>query len=97
MAALEALSMGIPVLAADNRGTREYMKNGINGFVCSWKDVNGYKTLLQRMADLAEEELESMKTNCRNTVNRFAWSNTEEIMRHVYERMSASESTYLHD
>lgn len=97
MAALEALSMGIPVLAADNRGTREYMKNGINGFVCSWKDVNGYKTLLQRMADLAEEELESMKTNCRNTVNRFAWSNTEEIMRHVYEGMSASESTYLHD
>ena len=44
-----------------------------------------------------KEELESMKTNCRKTVNRFAWSNTEEIMRHVYERMSASESTYLHD
>ena len=58
-------------MPADNRGTREYMKNGINGFVCSWKDVNGYKTLLQRMTDLAEEELESMKTNCRNTVDRF--------------------------
>ena len=35
MAALEALSMGIPVIAADNRGTREYMSNALNGWLCA--------------------------------------------------------------
>lgn len=42
MAALEALAVGIPVIAADNRGTREYMRSGENGVVCQWNDIEGF-------------------------------------------------------
>lgn len=34
LAAIEAMSAGIPVICSDNRGTREYAKDGINALVC---------------------------------------------------------------
>lgn len=87
MAALEALSMGIPVLAADNRGTREYMKNGVNGFVCRWNDTKGYQKWIQKLCLMSEEELDVMKTNCRNMISRFEQKHTDEIMRRIYETL----------
>lgn len=42
MAAVEALGCGVPVIAADNRGTREYMKNHENGIVCASDDVDEF-------------------------------------------------------
>lgn len=42
MAAVEALGCGVPVIAADNRGTREYMKNGENGIVCDAEDDEAF-------------------------------------------------------
>lgn len=39
MAGLEALSMEIPLIASDNRGTREYMVHKENGFVCDSRRV----------------------------------------------------------
>ena len=34
MAALEAMACGVPVIGADNRGTREYIRHGENGLLC---------------------------------------------------------------
>lgn len=34
MAALEAMACGVPVVGADNRGTREYIRHGENGILC---------------------------------------------------------------
>ncbi len=69
MAALEAMACGIPVIAADNRGSREYMKAGINGFVCHAGSVTDYvkairqmkesAALRQRMSEAARKETES--------------------------------------
>lgn len=42
MAGLESLAMGVPVLAADNRGTREYMSFGKNGLLYPWDDPAGF-------------------------------------------------------
>ena len=36
---LRALSMEIPLIASDNRGTREYMVHKENGFVCDSRRV----------------------------------------------------------
>lgn len=49
MAGLESLAMGIPVIAADNRGTREYMEHGKNGFVCRYDDVEGFVEGIERI------------------------------------------------
>lgn len=35
LAAIEAMACGLPVIAADNRGTKSFISNGENGFLCS--------------------------------------------------------------
>ena len=35
LAAVEGMASGLPLVVADNRGTRDFCKNGLNGFVCN--------------------------------------------------------------
>ena len=84
MAALEALSMGIPVIAADNRGTREYMQPGKNGYVCRWDDISGFVQAIEKIRNMDADSREKMKKNCRQSVMKFEKSNTSRIMREIY-------------
>ena len=85
MAALEALAMGIPVLAADNRGTREYMKPGENGYLYDWRDAAGFAEGIRRMKEQKEEERNAMKIFCRESAEPFAKEKTEAIMKKIYK------------
>ena len=90
MAALEALAMGVPVIAADNRGTREYMIHEENGYICPWDDVEGYRKNLKRIMELTDSELEAMKFFCVKSVERFDKKYVSLIMRGIYERLGQS-------
>lgn len=84
MAGLEALAMGIPVLAADNRGTREYMKPGQNGFVCRHDDVDGFVKGIETIRRLTPEQRKTMQTRCRDSVRRFDKERANAIMQAIY-------------
>lgn len=87
MAALEALASGVPVIAMDNRGTREYMQDGYNGFVCMNNSVNEFADKILQMYDIFRnqpDKLEIFKKNSVETGNRFQIANTDKIMRGVY-------------
>ena len=87
MAALEALAMGVPVIAADNRGTREYMIHEENGYICPWDDVDGYRRNLKKIMGLSREELARMKEFCVKSVEPFDKKYVSLIMRGIYERL----------
>ena len=87
MAALEALAMGVPVIAADNRGTREYMIHEENGYICPWNDVDGYCRNLKKFMELSGEELKRMKEFCVKSVEPFDKKYVSLIMRGIYERL----------
>lgn len=84
MAALEALSAGVPVIAADNRGTREYMQHGKNGFVCKWNDRDSYIQYIENIQQMSLEERKKMESFCRKSVEKFQKEYTREIMQQVY-------------
>ena len=42
LAAIEGMACGLPVIASDNRGTREYMTNRKTGFVCDANDSQAF-------------------------------------------------------
>ena len=90
MAALEALSMGIPVIAADNRGTREYMQDGENGFVCEPEVLPVQMAQgilrLQRMRLLEKERL---RQRCMLSVRMYEKRYPRRIMQEIYTRMDA--------
>ena len=83
MAALEAMTVGLPVIAADNRGTREYMRQGVNGYICGWKDEKGFAVAINR---LYRDPLlrETMGQAARRTAEKFSRERTTEIMARIY-------------
>lgn len=87
MAGLEALAMGVPLLAADNRGTREYMRDGKNGYLFRADDVNGLIESIEKIQQLSEKELRAMKNFCRVSVEPFEKKKTDYIMENIYRSM----------
>ncbi|MFV0364661.1 MAG: glycosyltransferase family 4 protein [Suipraeoptans sp.] len=84
MAALESLAMGIPVIASDNRGTREYMSHKENGFVCNCESVDEFIEGIEFVYDLPNDKREVMMKKCVDSVYPFRKSQTDSIMDRVY-------------
>lgn len=85
MAGIESLAMGIPVLAADNRGTREYMLDNENGFVFAYDDADGFKSGIDKILNMPEETLEHMKMKCVESISRFQKEYVHIVMKEIYE------------
>lgn len=85
MAALEAMAMGVPVLAADNRGTREFM-TADNGCVCMENSAQSYGRLLMKFyTENVDWALNWRKRAAiRQSTDKFDKKNTAEIMREIY-------------
>jgi len=88
MAALEGLAMGVPVIAADNRGTREYMRDGVNGWVCRPDDAQGFADSIRERMRMRPDELEQMKVNAVAGAGGFTSEKTREIMKEVYRSVT---------
>ena len=85
IAAVEALACGIPLVVSDNRGSREYAENEINGIVCKPDDVEGFR---QAIEGLYQDSIyrRRLAGNCRRSAEKFSVEKTMEIMRTVYEK-----------
>ena len=83
MAALEAMAAGLPVIAADNRGTREYMRDGFNGYVFRWNDAGGLAAVIEKLwKDPGKRE--AMGRAARETAGRFTKERSAKVMGQVY-------------
>lgn len=84
MSAIEALACGVPVIAMNNRGTREYIIEGQNGWMCQ----NDPKEFAQKLKMAYEYFLKNGEVlapeQCRKSIEAFRKENTEIIMRNVY-------------
>ena len=87
MAGLESLAMGVPVLAADNRGTREYMVFGKNGLIYPWNDPAGFARGILLLQGLDPVRRRELSQRCRESVAPFDRTLTRETMRLVHEEM----------
>ena len=85
MAAIEALACGVPVIAADNRGAREYIQEGINGVLCAPEDVERFRSIIEKMHDDLVYR-RRLADNSRTSVVGFSVKNTTENMRAIYEK-----------
>ncbi len=90
MAAIEALACGVPVIAAKNRGTREYLIDGTNGFVCPATDSAAFAQAIRK---LKNDKLlyAQLAANCRQSVLHFGIADTDMRMRKIYKAMITSQ------
>lgn len=83
MAALEAMAAGLPVISSDCRGTREYMKNGINGIVCKTGMAQEYAMAIRMLQDDPDLRTRMSQAGVR-TAEAFGLPETDRIMRELY-------------
>ena len=88
MAGLESLAMGVPVVAAENRGTREYMLDGRNGYVCAPRDVDGFASGIRKIMEMTPGERKKMADRCTKSAQRFSKERTRRRMLALYEELT---------
>ena len=83
VAAVEALLCGVPLVAADNRGTREYALDSENAFVCKADSVQDFARAIDML--YRDKELRvGMRYGCRASAMKFTDGEVEKTMREVY-------------
>lgn len=84
IAAVEALCCGVPLIAADNRGTREYALDGHNSIVCRADSVDEFRAAIHRLySDPAYRGV--LSSHCRETSESFSREAVGRIMKDIYE------------
>lgn len=83
VAAIEALSTSVPLIVADNRGTREYAVQNENAYVCEPLDVDEYKRAIVELHD-DQEKREIMASKCRDSARKFSKDNNNALMTSIY-------------
>lgn len=87
MAGVESLAMGIPVLAGDNRGTREYMEQGKNGFLCPWDDPAAFAAGLAALMGRSPRQRQEMARGCVDSARPFDKKYAAAVMARAYREM----------
>ena len=83
IAAVEALLCGVVLVAANNRGTREYAINGKNAFVCKADSIPEFAKAIGTL--YRDKKLRAeMSQNCRASAMGFTIEEVEKTMKEVY-------------
>ena len=72
-ALVEGAAMARPLIAADAPGSRDVVKDGVNGYLCRVRDAGSLAEAMRRLADLPSDERLAMGKQARRTVqDRFS-------------------------
>ena len=83
LAAVEAMACGLPVVAAENRGTREFVYPDKNGFLCDCNDEDSFAEAIVKVIN-DKTLLVRFSENTYNSVVRFELSNVVNMMKEMY-------------
>jgi glycosyltransferase involved in cell wall biosynthesis len=89
---IEALSRGVPVVASDVGGVREWLEDGENGFVVSPKDAQAIAASLQRLLENEERLLAFGRRGINTVRERFLPTSHVDQLISLYESAIASHS-----
>lgn len=87
--ALEAMASGLPVVATDVGGLREYVQDGVNGSLVPAGDAAALACAILRYATDASLSARVGRRNRDETVSRFSWAQSAQRLLAVYERVIA--------
>lgn len=84
LAAIEGMAAGLPLICADNRGTREYAFNDVNAIVCN--AVEDYSNAVHMLLDLPDK-LEVLRKNSINLAKSFSVLQSNGIIKELYSNV----------
>lgn len=94
MAGLEAMACAVPLIVADNRGTREYMVDRENGWVCNADSANEFAEAITFLYENPRER-QRLAQRAISTVKKFSLQQTEKRMRQIYENLPVADQSIV--
>jgi glycosyltransferase involved in cell wall biosynthesis len=88
LAALEAMACGLPLVASNIHGIRDYLINGVSGYSSSPTDVEGFKNSFKALID-NKILRKTMKENNLKEVQKFDKISIQSLMRTIYEEVDS--------
>ena len=83
LAAVEAMACGLPVVAAENRGTKEFVVPDKNGFLCGCFDVDAFAESIKKVIE-DRNLLQRFSENTYDAVKKFGLYNVIHTMKEIY-------------
>jgi glycosyltransferase involved in cell wall biosynthesis len=85
---LEAMAMGLPVVATDVTGTKDIVANGKNGLLVPFGDVAAFRSALQKIK--ADPKLFSdLSKKSHKMASQYSWPKIAEQFNGLYEEVDA--------
>lgn len=86
LAPLEAMYCGLPLVASNTRGIRDYTTQGKSGFLCDSEDVTGYKEAIRQL-----KENPALRNDCglynKEAVKAFLLEQVNEEVHQLFEEL----------
>lgn len=86
VAVMEAMAMGLPVIASKIRGNTDLVVDGKGGYLIEKNNIFAYEEAIRQMLEQKELRNEMGKFN-QEKIKEFSIEEVEKIMRTVYERI----------
>lgn len=80
---LESMSTGIPIVAVNNRGSRELIEHGINGFLSSQKELDKFEDYIEQLWK-NPTLIEKMGKINRKKVYKYSQENVSQQLKAIY-------------
>jgi len=85
IASLEMMASGLPLVTSNVHGIKDYMTDGVTGYMVSPYDVDGFAEALKKLSD--SEVREKMRPNCIKVVENFDNSVSNKQMSDIYHEV----------
>lgn len=83
LAAIEGMASGLPIVVADNRGTRDIVENGTNGFTCDYNSAQQFAEAIRILMN-DKELLTRCGTNNIKKSEEYSVITINKLMRELY-------------
>ena len=94
--ALEAMASGVPVVATDVGGLRQYVHHGVNGDLVPAGDGAALARSMLRYLDDPSLAAQVGRRNREDVVAGFSWAQSARVLRSVYERVIGGREESTH-
>lgn len=84
LAGIEAMAAGLPVIAADNRGTRDFVVPGKNGMLCPSEDDAAFAAAIDKLFR-DRNLMEEMSAACVHAAKQFDVKPVKVKLRSIYD------------
>jgi glycosyltransferase involved in cell wall biosynthesis len=88
LAALEAMSSGLPVILSRTGGTYDLVADGVNGYIFDWGDISSLANCIRRIAK-NPELIHKMGTISRERAKEFSWTNIAQVYIEIFNNFSS--------